>query len=108
MPLDRRIELRIFDDIANVPRGTPATVANVWADRQSASIERIQEQLASLSGTLFVDYRLRWRADIESIIPGLLIVRDDQNNEFEVNGVSTDDQRRSFLTVQCSRSSSTE
>ena len=106
MPLDRRIELRIFDAISEVPRGSPATVATVWADRQGASIERIQESLASLSGTLFVDYRIRWRADIEAIIPGLLIVHDDAANEYEVNGVSTDDQRRSFLTIQCSRSSS--
>ena len=107
MPLDRRIELRIFAAIAQVPRGSPATVATVWADRQGASVERIQENLASLSGTLFVDYRIRWRADIEAIIPGLLVVRDDADNEYDVSGVSTDDQRRSFLTIQCSRSSST-
>ena len=103
MPLDRRIELRIFDDIADVPRGSPATVANVWADRQfRASVERIQESLASTGGTLFVDYRIRWRADVESIIPGLLIVRDEAGNDYEVSGVATDDQRRSYLTIQCS------
>ena len=107
MPLDRRIELRIFDAIREVPRGSPATVATVWADRQSASIERIEQSLASLSGTLFVDYRIRWRADVEAIIPGLLIVLDDAGNSYEVNGVSTDDQRRSHLTVQCSRAFST-
>ena len=103
MPLDRRIELRIFETLG----GSPDTVIDVWADRQSASIERIQESLASTGGTLFVDYRIRWRADVEAIIPGLLIVRDDAGNEYEVSGVATDDQRRSFLTIQCSRSSST-
>ena len=107
MPLDRRIELRIFDAISQVPRGSPATVETVWADRLGASVERIQESLASTGGTLFVDYRIRWRADVEAIIPGLLIVRDDAGNDYEVSGVATDDQRRSYLTVQCSRSSST-
>ena len=104
MPLDRRIELRIFDSIGGVPRGNPETIANVWADRQGASVERIQESLASISGVLFVDYRVRWRRDIEAIIPGLLIVRDDAGNEYEVSGISTDDKRRSFLTLHCSRS----
>ena len=103
MPLDRRIELRIFETLG----GSPATVATVWADRQGASVERIQEQLASTGGTLFVDYRIRWRADVEAMIPGLLVVRDDAGNDYEVSGVATDDQRRSYLTIQCSRSSST-
>ena len=103
MPLDRRIELRIFDSIDRVPRGNPETISNVWADRLGASVERIQETLASTSGELFVDYRVRWRRDIEAIIPGLLIVRDDAGNEYEVSGISTDDKRRSFLTLHCSR-----
>lgn len=103
MPLDRRIQLRIF-----ASRGSPAvTVANVWADRQSASVEQIQERLGSESGTLFVDYRVRWRADLEAIIPGLLDVVDDAANVYSVSGVSTDDQRRSFLTLHCSRSQTT-
>ena len=104
MPLDRRIELRIFDNAKGIPRGDPVHVETVWADRQSASIERVQEALAELSGTLFVDYRIRWRADIEGLIPSLLVVHDDAANEYEVNGISTDDRRRSFLTIQCSRS----
>ena len=77
MPLDRLVELRIFDRISQVPRGNPALVETVWADRQGASVEHIQEQLASLDGVLFVDYRLRWRQDIESIIPGYLRLRDE-------------------------------
>ena len=101
MPLDRRIELRISSEL-----GSPVTVANVWADRQSASVEQIQERLGSEGGTLFVDYRIRWRADIESIIPGFLAVFDDAGAEYAVSGVSTDDQRRSFLTIHCSRSQS--
>ena len=100
MPLDRRIELRISENIGSLA----VTVETVWADRQSASIERIEQALATFSGTLFVDYRIRWRADVEAIIPGLLVVRDDADNEYEVSGVSTDDQRRSFLTIHCSRS----
>ena len=103
MPLDRRIELRIFDSIGGVPRGNPETISNVWADRLGASVERRWEKLASVDGVLFVDYRVRWRRDIEAIIPGLLIVRDDQENEFSVTGISTDDRRRSFLTLHCSR-----
>ena len=103
MPLDRRIELRIFDSINQVPRGNPETISNVWADRLGASVERIQETLASTSGELFVDYRVRWRRDIEAIIPGLLIVRDDAGNEYETISISTDDKRRSFLTLHCSR-----
>ena len=106
MPLDRRIELRIFTAIGQVPN-SPSTIASVWADRQSASIERIQESLGSTGGTLFVDYRIRWRVDVEAIIPGLLLVRDEAANEYEVSGISTDDRRRSFLTIHCSRSSST-
>ena len=101
--LDRRIELRLFDSIDQVPRGDPETISSVWADRLGASVERIQESLASVSGVLFVDYRIRWRADIEARIPGLLIVRDDAENEYEVSGISTDDKRRSFLTLHCSR-----
>ena len=101
MPLDRRIQLSIFP-----PGGgsTPTTVVDVWADRQSASVERISESLASVSGVLFVDYRVRWRADIEAIIPGFLIVRDDAENEYNVDSISADDQRRSFLTIHCNRS----
>ena len=104
MPLDRRIELRNFDSIGQVPRGNPETISSVWADRQGASVERISESLASVSGVLFVDYRVRWRADIEAIIPGLLIVRDDAKNEYNVETISADDQRRSFLTIHCNRS----
>ena len=103
MPLDRRIQLRIFETLG----GSPATVATVWADRQAASVERIQESIGSTGATLFVDFRIRWRADIEAIIPGLLVVRDEAANDYEVSGVATDDERRSYLTVQCSRSSST-
>ena len=103
MPLDRLLELRIFDNISQVPRGTPALVETVWADRVGASVERIQEQLASLDGLLFVDYRLRWRPDIESIIPGFLRLRDEAGNEYEVSGISTEDARRSYLVIHCSR-----
>ena len=101
MPLDRRIELRIF---ASLGEGRPATVANVWADRLSASIERIQEALASTSGELLWITGSGGRQDLEALIPALLIVVDDAGNEFEVSGISTDDRRRSFLTIHCSRS----
>ena len=108
MPLDRLVELRIFDRRSQVPRGSPALVETVWADRQGASVEQIQDRLASLDGVLFVDYRLRWRQDIESIIPGYLRLRDEAGNEYEVNGISTEDSRRSYLVIHCSRAADAE
>ena len=89
MPLDRRIELRIFDAISQVPRGSPATVATVWAGPAGRKRRADTGSLASTGGTLFVDYRIRWRADVEAIIPGLLIVRDEAGNDYEVSGVAT-------------------
>ena len=98
MPLDRRIELRIFDAIiANVPRG----ITGYRCNRVGGSAERVNRANPRAVGQPQRDSCL-WiiesggGSDVESIIPGLLIVRDDQNNEYEVNGVSTDDQSTKF------------
>ena len=99
MTLDRRIELRIFDDIQAVPGGTPKVIAHLWADRLSASLDRIEITLSSTDATLLVDYRIRWRQDLEGIKTGLVIVRDEAGRDFSVSSISIDDSRRSFLTL---------
>lgn len=100
MPADRVIEIGFKATAA----AKPSRSITVWADRQNASADRIFQTLGSVSGETFVDYRTRWRQDLESTIPGLLQVTDN-SLVYQCEGISFDDARRSFVTLHCRRGS---
>lgn len=106
MPLDRIIVVGFkANDQAPVSR-----TERLWAQRQSTAVEAINVTLGTTGSSTFVDYRVRWRLDLETTLPSLLVVVDPPADpgstgavEYSVDSVSFDERRRSFITLHCRR-----
>ena len=110
--LDRRIRLEIEAEGAVDPDtgryvpGAVVTSEDLWCRREDmGSAEDIVDDSGALVVTSFVNFTIRWRADLASVRDRLVTVYeelpDGTERDFYIRKVREVGDRRKFLEVEC-------